>query len=75
MLESSLEFLRCVRCSSKLELNAFKLDEEIEEGIPSFTKNIRRLEYENRTSWCSALHSTRAHGIIGRLSGDPPEGR
>ncbi|AFS83289.1 methyltransferase domain-containing protein [Candidatus Nitrosopumilus sediminis] len=33
MLESSLEFLRCVRCGSKLELNAFKLDKEIEEGI------------------------------------------
>jgi len=33
MLESSLEFLRCVRCGAKLELNAFKLDREIEEGI------------------------------------------
>jgi len=33
MLESSLEFLRCVRCGSKLELNAFKVDKEIEEGI------------------------------------------
>ena len=33
MLESSLEFLRCVRCGSKLELNAFKIDKEIEEGI------------------------------------------
>jgi len=33
MLESSLEFLRCVRCGAKLELNAFKLDKEIEEGI------------------------------------------
>jgi len=33
MLESSLEFLRCVRCGSKLELNAFKQDKEIEEGI------------------------------------------
>jgi len=33
MLESSLEFLRCVRCGSKLELNAFKHDKEIEEGI------------------------------------------
>ncbi|MFB5635307.1 MAG: methyltransferase domain-containing protein [Nitrosopumilus sp.] len=33
MLESSLEFLRCVRCGSKLELDAFKLDKEIEEGI------------------------------------------
>jgi len=33
MLESSLEFLRCVRCGSKLELNPFKLDKEIEEGI------------------------------------------
>ena len=33
MLESSLEFLRCVRCGSKLELNTFKLDREIIEGI------------------------------------------
>ena len=33
MLESSLQFLRCVRCGSKLELNAFKIDKEIEEGI------------------------------------------
>jgi len=33
MLESSLEFLRCVRCGSKLELDTFKLDKEIEEGI------------------------------------------
>ena len=33
MLESSLEFLRCVSCSSKLELNAFKTDQEIEEGL------------------------------------------
>lgn len=33
MLESSLEFLRCVRCSSKLELDVFKRDQEIEEGL------------------------------------------
>ena len=33
MLESSLQFLRCVRCSSKLELNIFKSGKEIEEGI------------------------------------------
>jgi len=33
MLESSIEFLRCVRCGAKLELGAFKLDKEIEEGI------------------------------------------
>ncbi len=33
MLESSLQFLRCVRCGSKLELNACKIDKEIEEGI------------------------------------------
>jgi uncharacterized protein YbaR (Trm112 family) len=33
MLESSLEFFRCVRCGSKLELDVFKLDKEIEEGI------------------------------------------
>jgi len=33
MLESSLEFFRCVRCGSKLELDVFKLDKEIDEGI------------------------------------------
>jgi len=33
MLEFSLEFLRCVRCGSKLELDIFQLDKEIEEGI------------------------------------------
>ncbi len=33
MLESSLDFLRCVRCGSKLELIIFKLDKEIEEGL------------------------------------------
>lgn len=33
MLESSLQFLRCVRCNSELELNAFKIGQEIEEGI------------------------------------------
>jgi len=33
MLECSIEFLRCVRCSSKLELTTFKLGQEIEEGI------------------------------------------
>lgn len=33
MLESSLEFLRCVRCSSKLELDVFKTDQEVEEGL------------------------------------------
>ncbi|MEX0862654.1 methyltransferase domain-containing protein [Nitrosopumilus sp.] len=33
MLESSLEFLRCVRCCSKLELNTFKYDREVMEGI------------------------------------------
>ncbi|QMU53753.1 MAG: methyltransferase domain-containing protein [Nitrosopumilus sp.] len=33
MLESSLQFLRCVGCGSKLELNAYKIGEEIEEGI------------------------------------------
>ena len=33
MLESSLEFFRCVRCGSKLELDVFKSDKEIEEGI------------------------------------------
>ena len=38
MLESSLEFLRCVRCGSKLELNSFKQNKEIEEGILECTK-------------------------------------
>lgn len=33
MLESSIEFLRCIRCEAKLELDVFKLDKEIEEGI------------------------------------------
>ncbi len=33
MLESSLEFLRCVRCSSKLELDVLQADQEIEEGL------------------------------------------
>jgi len=33
MLESSLEYLRCVRCGSKLSLDVFKLDKEVEEGI------------------------------------------
>ena len=33
MLESSAKFLKCVRCGSKLELDVFKLDQEIEEGI------------------------------------------
>ncbi len=33
MLESSLEFLKCVNCSSKLELNTFKHTKEIVEGI------------------------------------------
>ena len=33
MLESSLEFLRCVTCGSKLELVSFKNEKEIIEGI------------------------------------------
>lgn len=33
MLESSLEFIKCVNCGSKLELNSFKQDKEIIEGI------------------------------------------
>ncbi len=33
MLESSLQFLKCVRCNSKLELITFKVGQEIEEGI------------------------------------------
>jgi uncharacterized protein YbaR (Trm112 family) len=33
MHEFSLNFIRCVRCGSKLELDVFKKDIEIEEGI------------------------------------------
>ncbi len=33
MLESSAKFLKCVRCGSKLELDVFKSDQEIDEGI------------------------------------------
>lgn len=33
MHEFSLDFLRCVRCGSKLELDVFKKETEIEEGI------------------------------------------
>jgi len=33
MLESSAKFLKCVRCGSKLELDVYKVDQEIEEGI------------------------------------------
>jgi len=33
MLESTSEFLKCVRCGSRLELDAFKIKMEIEEGI------------------------------------------
>ena len=33
MLETSLEFLRCVRCESKLQLDVFKFRKEIVEGI------------------------------------------
>ena len=33
MHEFSLNFLRCVRCGSKLELDVFKKETEIDEGI------------------------------------------
>ncbi|MEK0360656.1 MAG: methyltransferase domain-containing protein [Nitrosopumilus sp.] len=33
MLESSVKYLKCVRCGSKLELDVFKLDHEIKEGV------------------------------------------
>ena len=33
MLESTLQFLRCVGCGSELELDTFRVGEEIEEGI------------------------------------------
>ena len=38
MLESSLEFIKCVNCGSKLELNSFKQDKEIIEGILECSK-------------------------------------
>ena len=40
MLESSLEFLKCVRCGSKLELEVFQYDKEIEEGFLECTKCV-----------------------------------
>ena len=33
MLETSLKFLRCVRCKSRLQLDVFKFRKEIDEGI------------------------------------------
>ncbi len=33
MKEFSLDYLRCVKCGSKLELDVFKKQREIEEGI------------------------------------------
>ena len=33
MHEFSMDFLRCVRCGSKLDIDVFKKDKEIEEGI------------------------------------------
>ena len=38
MLESSLEFLKCVNCGSKLELDSLKQDKEIVEGILECSK-------------------------------------
>jgi len=38
MLESSVTFFRCVRCGSKLELDVFKLDKEIEEELNNIKK-------------------------------------
>jgi uncharacterized protein YbaR (Trm112 family) len=38
MLESSLEFLKCVNCGSKLDLDSFKQDKEIIEGILECSK-------------------------------------
>ena len=38
MIPSSLEFLRCVKCGAKLELDAFESGKEIEEGILQCTK-------------------------------------
>ena len=33
MKEFSLEYLRCVKCGSKLDLDVFKKQKEIEEGL------------------------------------------
>ncbi len=33
MLESTVDFLRCIRCGSELELDSFEIKKEIEEGI------------------------------------------
>ena len=42
MFESSLEFLRCPRCGSKLELDVLKQDKEIDEGFLECKKcNLR----------------------------------
>ncbi len=41
MHEFSLNFLRCVRCGSKLELDVFKKETEIEEGILECKKCTR----------------------------------
>ena len=38
MIPSSLEFLRCVKCGAKLELDVFESEKEIEEGILQCTK-------------------------------------
>lgn len=38
MYESSLNFLRCVRCGSKLELDVFRKETEIEEGFLECSK-------------------------------------
>ena len=42
MLESSLEFLKCVNCGSKLELDSFKQDKEVIEGILECSKCNRQ---------------------------------
>lgn len=33
MLESTVEFLRCVRCGSKLDLDVYAKDIEVKEGV------------------------------------------
>lgn len=33
MHESTVEFIRCIRCGSKVELDIFNLEQEVQEGI------------------------------------------
>ncbi|MBS3925735.1 MAG: methyltransferase domain-containing protein [Nitrosarchaeum sp.] len=48
MHEFSLDFLRCVRCGSKLDLDVFKKETEIEEGILECKKCLLRFPIINK---------------------------